>query len=413
MKNKLKNKLFAGIDVGKDKHRIVVKDENYEITESFEFKTNHKGFGKLERILPVSAVIGLEATNEYDKPLVSFLRMKGYEVYVFNPRKTKSFARINHIATKTDKVDAKILADFMVIGIADARDISSYNSEMGLYKTQMQAVNKYPEIKQLTRARLKLIHDQNKYKHRVLNRLCVVFPEYEHLFSENFGVTFTRLLEKYTYPENFSVLDAEKLGKEMIKLSKGILREDRAKKIIETARQSVGVRNEIEGYIEEIRINLKYIQELEKDIKRLDRKIRERMMNVNQKLTTIKGINVSLAATIISEIGDIEKFKNRRALFNFTGMVPGIKQTGKYERNRNHMSKHGSKYLRTAIWQAAISCINHNKVFRMYFIKKHSIDKKQKMTAVGAVCRKLTYQIYRIMRYDEGFDMEKAVQVSI
>lgn len=394
----MKTKLFAGIDVGKNKHRAVVKDENYEILESFEFKTDYNGFGKLERQMPVAAVIGLEATNEYDKPLVSFLRMKGYEVYVFNPRKTKSFARINHIATKTDKVDAKMLADFMV---------------MGLHKTQMQSVNKYPEIKQLTRARLKLIHDQNKYKHRVLNRLYVIFPEYEHLFSENFGVTFTRLLEEYTCPENFSVLDAEKLGKEMILLSKGILREDRAEKIIETAKQSVGVRNEIEGYIEELKINLKYIRELEKDIKRLDRKIREKMMNVDQKLTTIKGINVSLAATIISEIGDIEKFKNRRALFNFTGMVPGIKQTGKYERNRNHMSKHGSKYLRTAIWQAAISCINHNKVFRMYFIKKHSIDKKQKMTAVGAVCRKLTYQIYRIMKYDEGFDMEKAAYVSI
>jgi len=394
----MKTKLFAGIDVGKDKHRIVVKDENYKITESFEFKTDYKGFGKLERRIPVAAVIGLEATNEYDKPLVSFLRAKGYEVYVFNPRKTKNFAKINHIATKTDKVDAKMLADFMV---------------MGLHKTQMQAVNKYPEIKQLTRARLKLLNDQNKYKQRVLNRLYVIFPEYEHLFSENFGVTFTRLLEKYTYPENFSSLDAEKLGKEMIKISKGILREDRAEKIIAAAKKSIGIRNEVDGYIEEIRINLKYIQELEKDVKGLDRKIRERMMDVDQKLTTIKGINVSLAATIISEIGDIEKFKNRRALFNFTGMVPGIKQTGKYERNRNHMSKHGSKYLRTAIWQAAISCINHNKVFRMYFIKKHSIDKKQKMTAVGAVCRKLTYQIYRIMKYDEGFDMEKAVQVSI
>ena len=47
------------------------------------------------------------------------------------------------------------------------------------------------------------------------------------------------------------------------------------------------------------------------------------------------------------------------------------------------------------------------------FHKKHSIDKKQKKTAVGAVCRKLTYQIYRIMKYDEGFDMEKAAYVSM
>ena len=330
----METELFAGIDVGKEKHRIAVKDENYKIIESFGFKTDCLGFCELAKRVPLNAVIGLEATNEYDKPLVNFLKNKGYEVYVFNPRKTKSFAKVNHIATKTDKVDAKILADFMV---------------MGFHKTQKQFTNKYPEVRQLTRARMKLVLDQNKHKARVLNRLYVVFPEYESLFSENFGVTFTKILEKYICPENFSMLDAEKLGKEMITLSKGILREDRAKKIIETAKQSVGIRDEVGGYIEEIKINLKYIQELEKDIKRLDRKIREKMMAVDQKLTTIKGIDTSLAATIISEIGEIEKFRNRRALFNFTGMVSTMKETGKYKRHTNHMSKHGSKYLRTAI----------------------------------------------------------------
>lgn len=394
----MKTELFAGIDVGKEKHRIVVKDENYKILESFGFKTDYLGFSELAKRVPLNAVVGLEATNEYDKPLVSFLRNKGYEVYVFNPRKTKSFARVNHIATKTDKVDAKTLADFMV---------------MGFHKTQKQFTNKYPEIRQLTRARLKLVLDQNKHKARVLNRLYVIFPEYESLFSENFGVTFTKLLEEYACPENFSILDAEKLGKEMRALSKGVLREDRAEKIIETAKQSVGIRNGVEGYLEEIKINLKYIQELGKDIKRLDRKIQEKMTGVDQKLTTINGIDTPLAATIISEIGEIEKFKNRRALFNFTGIVPTVKETGNYKRHTNHMSKHGSKYLRTAIWQAAISCINHNKVFRMYFIKKHDIDKKPKMTAVGAVCRKLTYQIYHIMKYNEPFDMEKAAYVSM
>jgi len=271
----METKLFAGIDVGKEKHRIVMKDENYRIIESFWFETNYQGFNKLLQRIPAQAVIGLEATNEYDKPLVNFLRNNGYEVYVFNPRKTKNFARINHIATKTDKVDAKTLADFMV---------------MGFYKTQKQFTDKYPEIRQLTRARLKLIHDQNKYKLRVLNRLYVIFPEYESMFSENFGVTFTKLLEDYTSPENFSLLDTDELGKEMISLSKGILREDRAEKIIETAKKSVGVKNGVEGYIEEIKINLKYIQNLEKDVKRLDRKVREKMMSIDQKITTINGI---------------------------------------------------------------------------------------------------------------------------
>jgi len=37
----------AGIDVGKEKHRAVVKDENYKIAESFWFKTDYRGFDEL------------------------------------------------------------------------------------------------------------------------------------------------------------------------------------------------------------------------------------------------------------------------------------------------------------------------------------------------------------------------------
>ena len=392
----MKTKLFAGIDVAKNKHKVVVKNEEYEIVESFWVENNQRGFNKALSRIPVGTVVGLEATSEYHKTLVNFLKSKGYKVYVFNPRKTKNFAKINHIATKTDKVDAGMLADFIILG---------------LHKTQKQWTNKYPELRQLTRARLNLIHDQNRYKLRVLNRLAVVFPEYEKLFSQNFGVTFTNLLAKYTYPGNFSVLDAQTLGKELISMSKGILRENKALEIIETARRSVGIRDKIAGYIEEIRTNIRYIQELEKDIKRFDRKIEEQMEGIDQKLTTIRGIDLSTAATIMAEAGDMEDFRGRRSFFNFTGIVPTIKESSKYK-GKSRMSKHGSKYLRTAIWLGAISCINHNKAFQMYFIKKHHIDKKPKMVAVGAVCRKLTYNMYRIMKYNEPFEMEKALHIT-
>jgi transposase len=373
--------LFCGIDIAKNEHRICIKNEKQENVNCISITNNMEGFSKLERAVPKKVVIGMEATCEYHKPLEHWLKERGYEVYVFNPRKTKNFAKVNHVVTKTDKVDAAMLAEFMA---------------MGFYRTQKQWVNKYPVLRQLTRARFALVIDQSRIKLRVLTRLAVIFPEYETLFSTNFKKTFTEMLLKYTTPENFAKLSNEKLTAEIIPLSMGLFREKKAKEIIETAKNSIGIKNE--AYVEEVRINLKYIKEIEKDIKHMDRKIREEMMKIEQPITKIKGIDIPLAASIITEIGDISQFRSRKALFNFTGIVPIVKESGKYKADNRHMAKYGNKYLRTSIWLSAISCINHNKEFRDYFYKKHSNEKKKKMAAVGAVCRKLTYRIHYMMK---------------
>ncbi|MCK4499766.1 IS110 family transposase [Candidatus Babeliales bacterium] len=373
--------LFCGIDVSKSSHAVCIKNEKLETIAGISITNNLDGFRKIEKRVPKTAIVGMEATSEYHKPLEHWLKEKGYEVYVFNPRKTKNFAKVNHIVTKTDKVDAAMLAEFMA---------------MGFYKTQKQWKNKYPELRQFTRARFALVNDQSRIKVRVLTRLAIIFPEYDTMFSSNFGKTFTELLLKYTSPDNFAKQTHKQLTAEIVSLSKGILRDKKAKEIIETAKNSIGIKNE--AYVEDIRINLKYIKELEKDINHLNRKIREKMQPIEQSITDTKGIDVPLAATIIAEVGDISQFKSRRALFNFTGMVPMIRESGNYKAGNRHMAKYGNKYLRTAIWLCAISCINHNKEFREYFYKKHKVDKLSKMSAVGAVCRKLTYRIHYIMK---------------
>lgn len=375
--------LYCGVDIAKKEHKVCVKNEKFDTVDSISISNDLRGFRKFEERIPKSAIVGMEATSEYHKPLENWLKGRGYEVCVFNPRKTKNFAKVNHIVTKTDKVDAAMLAEFMT---------------MGFHKTQKQWNNRYPELRQLTRARIALVNDQIRLKVRVLTRLAVVFPEYESLFNANFGRSFTELLAKYTSPEIFARLSYEQLTAELIPMSMGLLRGKKAREIIEIAKNSVGINNE--AYIEEIRINLKYINELEKDINKLNKKIREKTQSIEQGITKIRGIDIPLAASIIAEIGDINQFRSRRALFNFTGMVPVIRESGEYRSRSKQMGKYGNKYLRTAIWLSAISCINHNKEFREYFVKKHHIDKKPKMSAVGAVCRKLTYRIYYIMKRD-------------
>jgi len=67
-------------------------------------KTLKKPTGKVQLIC--------EATGPYHKALVGALHREGILVSVINPRQVRDFARASGTLAKTDKIDARILADF-------------------------------------------------------------------------------------------------------------------------------------------------------------------------------------------------------------------------------------------------------------------------------------------------------------
>ena len=68
---------------------------------------------------------------------------------------------------------------------------------------------------------------------------------------------------------------------------------------------------------------------------------------------TIPGISYTLAAIILSEIGEIERFTTPAKLLAFAGLDPSTYQSGKYSASHTPMVKRGSKYLRWAILLAS------------------------------------------------------------
>lgn len=70
-----------------------------------------------------------------------------------------------------------------------------------------------------------------------------------------------------------------------------------------------------------------------------------------QSLTCYKGIKNIFALTIITEIGDIKRFSHPRKLVSWIGMdIREYSSGGKH--NRFGITKHGNRYLRTAIIEA-------------------------------------------------------------
>ncbi|BAX02597.1 transposase [Thermus phage phiOH16] len=74
---------------------------------------NPEGIPDLIAALPPGAVVGLEATGVYGRPLAFALHRAGFHVYVLNPFAVKSYARSLLLRSKTDRVDARLIARYL------------------------------------------------------------------------------------------------------------------------------------------------------------------------------------------------------------------------------------------------------------------------------------------------------------
>ena len=145
---------------------------------------------------------------------------------------------------------------------------------------------------------------------------------------------------------------------------------------------------------------------LDKQIEALDCQILEYYEKFDCYLHTIPGIGMIAAATILAEIGDINRFKSSSALVAFAGIDPTVRQSGEFSSTHNHMSKRGSPYLRHAIFLAATTCSFYNSPLNAYYKKKRE-QGKHHLTATGAVARKLTTIIYAVFRDGKPYEPKK------
>jgi transposase len=75
-------------------------------------------------------------------------------------------------------------------------------------------------------------------------------------------------------------------------------------------------------------------------------------------LLTVPGIGWICAYTIAAEIGEIGRFPTATKLVGYTGLCPRVYQSGNTDL-RGPLSKHGPKYLRWGLMEAAIHAAAH------------------------------------------------------
>ena len=384
---------FVGIDISKYKHDCFICTETGEVIESnLSFQNTNEGFNQLLNLLKSidnskEIRIGFEATGHYGMNLKLFLEKNGYSFMEFNPKLVKEFISGQTLRkTKTDK--------------KDAYQITRYLISVDYKPHPKQFYHKY-SLKSLSRMREKCVKQRSYYEVALTNVLDHIFPEFKPFFNNNFSATSLFILAKYKSPEKIkNMKDYDSIRK----ASRGKFTSAQFIKLKELARNTIGASNEI--FELELETLLTLRSQIDIEINKLENKIEEIIKELNPPTLSIRGIGYISCAGIISEYGDISRFKSADAMVAFAGIEPSISQSGT-ESHTGHMVKHGSGHLRYYLLNVADYVFLHEPIFTEFYYKKRS-EGKSHQVALNHVAKKLIRIIYKLETENITFDSSKA-----
>ena len=102
--------MYLGIDISKDRLDCHKLDNGY--SEAKQFKNCKKGIKALIEWAGDCEQVVMEATGVYWQSCAFAIHEAGITVSVVNPARVKRFGQMKLVRGKTDKMDAKLIAEF-------------------------------------------------------------------------------------------------------------------------------------------------------------------------------------------------------------------------------------------------------------------------------------------------------------
>jgi len=212
-------------------------------------------------------------------------------------------------------------------------------------------------------------------------------------------VTALYILANYPSPQAIANMNTRSFDI-LRRKSRGKFTMDKFVKLKTLAKNTVGVYEDC--YRFELDALLDLYSQLDSKIDELESQITEIIESLNPPTLSIKGVGAVSAAIIISELGDISRFKTPDKVLSFAGLEPGFFQSGTTEYN-GHMVKHGSAPLRCALMNCSRSIRLHNETFATYYQKKIN-EGKPHYVALSHVAKKLVRLIFALETKGDRFD---------
>ena len=389
--------IYAGVDVAKADHVIGAVDERGgRVCKPMGFKNTAAGFERCEAWLegvaetPADALVGMEATGHYWMALYAFLVSRGYSVAVIDPAQVKAVRKLKGPSgVKNDRVDAGLVAETLRIGQYDPTRL---------------ATDEVQSLRTLTRYHQALKAELAEVKTQCTCLLDSYFPEYASAWSDAFGAASRAVLSRSPLPAELLRRREATLQRDISEAARGSRRMDgKAAELRALAKGSVGIRLGEAAASFQVRSLVRQMDFLDGECAGVERKVRELLDRIEPLVLTIPGVSYTTGAQIVAEIGDIGRFRSAAALVSYAGLNSSVNQSGQFDSGGGPITKHGSPYLRRALWLAANRARQHDPSLRAFYERKRREGKCHRV-AVTAVARKLCHIVFAVMRDRVPYD---------
>jgi transposase len=131
-------------------------------------------------------------------------------------------------------------------------------------------------------------------------------------------------------------------------------------------------------------------------LKKFAKKAPQREKEARAVLKTVPGVGPVTVEVVLSELGDIDRFRNAKAVCAYAGLAPVVRQSGGKKAKDLAISKQGSRLLRWVLVEASWCAVRCSPKWRQVFerISKRGGGKR----AIVAVARKLLCVIYAMLK---------------
>lgn len=396
--------LVVGVDVGKKKHYARAFDyRGIELAKLIKFSNTRKGFeafeGWIRSLMQLNGmtdtIVGFEPTGHYWFALGDFLKSSGYKLGIVNPYHVKCSRELDdNSPTKNDHKDPKTIA--MLV-------------KDGRYRDVYIPDDLYQELREVVVERERLNEQLTAIQNQVVRWLDIRFPEFNDVFKAWTGKSAMMTLKSFPTPALVCSAGVDEILKTWQKASKRASRR-KAELIVKLASASIGRVTGSDAAVFALRNLLQQYELIEEQQEHTECLMQELLLRVPNasKILEIKGIGVVSAVVIISEIGDISRFKDPRQIIKLAGLNLREDSSGKHK-GKTVISKRGRRRLRESLFKTMIPMLANNPEFRAIHARNitRSLNPMNKMQSIIALCGKLVRVIYAVFGKGNNYDSGK------
>jgi transposase len=329
----------VGLDVHKTRCVACVKTQEGRILEEFAFQNNPHGHEELITHLKAhpQVQVAIESTGNLWVPIYNRLEDEHIHTVLTNPKKTRL---ITEAKIKTDKLDARILADLLRANLLSASYVPA--REIRMQRSIIRERARLTQLRTIIKNRIHSLLDKHGYK-----------SPYTDLFGKH-GLEWLRKLE---LPAGDRIL---------------------------------------------LEVNLEQLNSLNHSITRLTESIAASAIeNPEVKLLMgFTGIDYYSAMFLINEIGPIARFPSPKKFVSYAGLAPSTHQSGD-RTTHGPITKEGNSHIRWILIEATHQAARHDPRLSQFYLR--IMKRRGQNKALVAVARKMLVTIYHVLNHQNQY----------